>query len=347
MNSTVTRIENVQYLRGIAALAVALAHIASLQHSLAPNTSPVLPEFNGFWGVDIFFVISGFIIVYITRDIEASGRAATLFMLKRAVRIVPAYWAFTVLIYFSDTQHWFSDQPNLTNVAMLIKSLLFVKPGFPLLFVGWTLTLEMFFYVLYALMLWRFNAVVRVWLVALFLASLTVLPILIGQENRYIKFYTQTILLEFVVGMLIAYFCFMKQKQLPQVVACTSFIIGWLLLACVTFYQKDEVLIFHRAFWWGIPALLIVLGAVNMQLFCKSKVLSFSGAVSYSLYLCHMPCAYLATLLAKKYFTDSVYFLLAYLIFAMVLTAIFTIISWRLLECVPQQILRRSLRGAA
>lgn len=214
------RIEAIQYLRGIAALVVVFAHVASMQHSLAPSLPVFLPEFNGFWGVDIFFVISGFIIVYITHELVSGGRTAALFLLKRAVRIVPAYWFFTLFVYLADTRHWFSDQANLTNMAMLLKSLFFVKPGFPLLFVGWTLTLEMFFYAIFSLVLWRWNAVVRVWLIVGVFVFLAAVPLWFNVENRYIKFYTQAVLLEFAAGMLIAYFsttnAWSCQKKLQQ-----------------------------------------------------------------------------------------------------------------------------------
>jgi peptidoglycan/LPS O-acetylase OafA/YrhL len=339
------RIDVIQYLRGIAALAVVFAHIASMQHSVAPELPVVLPTFNGFWGVDIFFVISGFIIVYITRNAAAGGKEAVIFMLKRMVRIVPAYWFFTVLIYFSDTQHWFSDQQNSTNLAMLLKSLFFIKPGFPILFVGWTLTLEMFFYLIFMIALWRWDAAVRMWSVVAVFVFLALVPVWFDAENRYVKFYTQAILLEFVAGMLIAYF-FVDKERLSQSVAVAIFLVGCGLLLGCTYYLDDEALIPQRAFWWGIPALLVVLGAVNIKNIGNNQLLNAAGAISYSLYLCHMPCAYASVVLAKHFFAGSPNFLGGYVAIALTLTLLVSIASWRLLEYWPQLTLRRAIGGA-
>lgn len=340
------RIDAIQYLRGIAALAVVIAHIASMQHSVAPELPAVLPEFNGFWGVDIFFIISGFIIVYITRSAAAGGKEAVIFMLKRMVRIVPAYWFFTVLVYFADTQHWFSDQQNSTNLAMLLKSLLFIKPGFPLLFVGWTLTLEMFFYVIFMVALWRWDAAVRVWPIVVVFVFLALVPVWFDVENRYVKFYTQAILLEFVAGMLIAYF-FVDKERLSQSAAVAIFLVGCGLLLGVTYYLDDEVLIPQRAFWWGVPALLIVLGAVNIKNIGNNQLLHAAGTISYSLYLCHMPCAYAGVVLAKYFFAGSPNFLGWYVVITLILTLLVSIASWRLLEYWPQLALRRAIGEAA
>ncbi len=340
---SVGRIESIQYLRGIAALVVVLAHVASMQHSLAPDLPVFLPEFNGFWGVDIFFVISGFVIVYITHKMAAGGRVAALFMLKRAVRIVPAYWCFTLFIYFADTRHWFSDQANLTNMAMLLKSLFFVKPGFPLLFVGWTLTLEMFFYAIFSLVLWRWNAGARVWLVVGFFVLLAAMPLWIGVENRYAKFYTQAVLLEFAAGMLIAYFGVTKRMVLSKKFAVVVFISGFGLLMAVSFFQEDSILISQRAFWWGMPAAMIVLGAVHFGAVCSSKVLDGAGAISYSLYLCHMPCAYVGVVLVKYFFAGSPDLLMWYVAITLLLTLVVAVVSWWLLERWPQIVLRRAL----
>lgn len=337
------RIDAIQYLRGIAALAVVFAHIASMQHSVAPESPALLPEFNGFWGVDLFFVISGFIIVYITHNVMAGGKEAALFMLKRIVRIVPAYWFFTIAVYFADTQHWFSEQPNSTNLAMLIKSLLFIKPGFPLLFVGWTLTLEMFFYLCFTLALWRWNAAVRVWPIIVSFVLLALTPLFVGVENRYLKFYTQAILLEFVTGMLIAYF-FVEKNQISHRLALGVFLLGCGVLLGITYFLEDKTLIAQRALWWGAPAALIVLGAVNMQKIDSNKLLQGAGAISYSLYLSHMPCAYAGVIVAKYFFEGSANFLAWYLLITLLLTLLVSVASWWLFERWPQVALRRAMR---
>jgi exopolysaccharide production protein ExoZ len=335
------RIHSIQYLRGIAALAVALAHIASLQRGLAPNTPLVIPEFVGFWGVDIFFVISGFIIVHITRDASPSSQQAVLFMVKRLVRIVPCYWFFTALMYFADTQHWFSEQPTKTNIAMLLKSMFFIKPGFPLLFVGWTLTLEMFFYSVYAVALFFLSHKGRIFSVGLFLLLLTALPFIFDSKQRYFVFYTQAILLEFVAGMLLAACYKTSREMLSHSVGLALLVAGSLLLVAGLIFVNTEVLIRQRALWWGVPAVLIVAGAIHISLKKYCVTLFRMGTISYSLYLCHIPCAYLSFVITKKYF----YFLdtpsLAYLFMAVGLTVLVSVLSWQLFENFPQKVLHK------
>ena len=119
-------------------------------------------------GVDIFFVVSGFIMVVTTmkRDM-APGE----FLLHRIARIVPVYWVVTILL-FAIVMYGFKPvgimrmQPD-----WLAKSLLFIpfdRDGRvePIISVGWTLNYEMFFYLLFALGLFVRLALMRTMLSA-------------------------------------------------------------------------------------------------------------------------------------------------------------------------------------
>ncbi len=131
------RYDSIQLMRGIAAMAVVFVHI---------------PTFGrGHFGVDLFFCISGFIMMHITEKDDDS------FLLKRAIRIVPLYWAATLAL--CAVMH---VAPHLVRTAQLradlvIKSLLFIPFTLPgrngslhaLLGTGWTLVYEAFFYLLH------------------------------------------------------------------------------------------------------------------------------------------------------------------------------------------------------
>jgi peptidoglycan/LPS O-acetylase OafA/YrhL len=139
-------ISNLQVVRGLAALAVAFYHTAF--------------TFNGsvhtdFQAVAVFFVISGFIMTYITRG------EAKQFFAQRIIRVVPLYWLFTLLPVAAT---WFKGSGRIWGEASpetLLQSLLFIPyqdaagDMHPLLAVGWTLNLEMFFYVVFAVALVR------------------------------------------------------------------------------------------------------------------------------------------------------------------------------------------------
>src|SRR5262245_33335315 len=95
------RIWSVQVLRAAAALAVTVAHV---QDTLARLSMPTLPDgfVIGAAGVDLFFVISGFVIVYSSERMFGQRSAPIYFFLRRVIRIVPLYFTITtmLLVYF-------------------------------------------------------------------------------------------------------------------------------------------------------------------------------------------------------------------------------------------------------
>jgi len=152
---------SIQALRGFAVMLVVLFHI---QHYVAgrlqlPN---LLPRFDiGVAGVDVFFVISGFIMVYASERLFAQPGGVRVFCLRRIVRIVPMYWAATtvLLVYVLARYADFGAVLGGAGRDYVIASYLFypyVRPdgwGAPFLGVGWTLNYEMFFYAIFGLSL--------------------------------------------------------------------------------------------------------------------------------------------------------------------------------------------------
>ncbi|MGB6231301.1 MAG: acyltransferase [Litorimonas sp.] len=155
--ATPTRLDHVQALRGLAALLVLLSHLQAVEPRAVAE--PILPASLewGVMGVDLFFVISGFIMVFVTRDWGREGSAASRiaeFLFARITRIYPLYWVVTAALFavwlvrpemvFSSSP----NQPTLLNTLFLIPS-----QSYPLLEVGWTLVYEMTFYLVFALLL--------------------------------------------------------------------------------------------------------------------------------------------------------------------------------------------------
>ena len=164
-------IEGLQYLRGIAALMVVFYHSRSYFGDV-PDWTRI-----GSRGVDIFFVISGFIMAYATRhlaDDVTAIKASLIFLSKRFIRVVPLYWV--ALLWASSVYwiNWVSTSGSLEELYLNIspelisiaKDFLFIphlsidedEQGeiFPVLIQGWTLNYEMFFYFIFAIaMLFR------------------------------------------------------------------------------------------------------------------------------------------------------------------------------------------------
>ena len=149
------KIQNIQALRGIAVLAVVFFHLMTIEQKYG-GTQTILPDFFNFgmFGVDLFFVISGFIMIAVTRGKFQNLKQATRFLYHRASRIYPTYWFYSLLVLGV-----FLFKPTLVNssqgneVNILASFLLLPSEKLPLVMVGWTLIHEMYFYLVYFIFL--------------------------------------------------------------------------------------------------------------------------------------------------------------------------------------------------
>lgn len=273
----------IQYLRAIAALLIVYQHA----REFIPEHFTNLKYFNGECGIDIFFVISGFIMT-----LTATGAAPRDFLLRRLTRIAPLYWLFSVLA----VALFFVARPLAGNIDVtvqtLVMSLLFIPheslthPGkiWPILPQGWTLMYEMFFYVTFALLLFLpvHKRIVVIGLAYLGLAGLGVLLPLTNIPVVYVL--TNPILLEFVGGMVVGHLS-LRKRQLPFLIGTVLLVTGtgWLVVEC---FSETP-----RLFVRGVTAFMIVLGAVSMEKrreVLKIGFLRLLGDSSYSIYLSHL-----------------------------------------------------------
>jgi exopolysaccharide production protein ExoZ len=188
-------LHGIQYLRALAALAVVFFHAGERSgHALAIGAA----------GVDVFFVISGFIMwVIVARRPVSPGR----FLVERLRRVAPVYWLATGVMAAGALVGLF---PNLVLTAQhLLASLFFVpfrSPSsgevWPVLVQGWTLNYELFFYVVFAACLFLPTRL-RLAAVAAVFAGLVALGLVVESGNALFVTYTKPIILEFVAGMLI------------------------------------------------------------------------------------------------------------------------------------------------
>lgn len=297
------KLDFLQVFRAIAASIVALAHIAKeVTRHAAWSNSAILPWFNSMiFGVDIFFVISGFIMVYTTRNAVGGLLDSRAFFLRRLVRIVPVYWLYTtlfVLILFvspSNISH------NTTSLGHVIASYLFIPvplPGTdhvePVFALGWTLNFEMFFYVVFSLLLFLPRQKLMPRLCGLFLV-LVFVGIWIPQQLPALWYWTRSSILEFLFGAIIASL-FLQRKEIP-VWACFALVLvgGALWQVNFALFPNDAGVLTWRGILWGIPAALLVGGVAlcpPARNFCASarwlRPVVVVGDSSYSLYLVHM-----------------------------------------------------------
>ncbi len=279
-------IHSIQYLRGLAALAVVCFHVSEAFNG---------PFSVGAAGVDVFFVISGFIMWVTT-----SGRPADplRFIGRRITRIVPLYWIVTMLtsVAILLRPRFFYD--HVLNVLNFFGSLVFVpvlEKGMPhpVVLQGWTLTYEMMFYLLFALTLVlderrRFAGLVGL------LVAMSALHFLLPMG--YARVLTRPLVLEFAAGVAIGWL-WMEDFRLPLKVALALLCAGFLMLAATEFVGSEVT----RVLRWGVPATLIVAGAVfaeRARPFKPVRLFTFLGEASYSIYLWHVLVVVAMTALA-------------------------------------------------
>lgn len=220
-------------------------------------------------GVDIFFVISGFVMLHTQME---RRRSISDFLLLRIIRIVPIYWIITsvVIILFLVLPQLFR-QMAITPV-WAISSFLFVSQLItseqPVVLVGWTLEWEMLFYVIFAAVL-----IVNSWKV--FVACVTALLVSIACLTK------QFIIIEFIFGIMVAY-CY-KYNRYSHKTGIVLLILGssLLLLSLSSVFQLADL---NRVVIWGVPSFFIVLGAVYSRQM-RHSLLSYLGDASYSIYL--------------------------------------------------------------
>jgi peptidoglycan/LPS O-acetylase OafA/YrhL len=278
---------SIQALRAITAIAVALAHACHyLEKELGiPNSLPG-SEF-GSAGVDLFFVISGFVMVYASERFFRREASPAEFFLRRLARIVPLYWVTTSIILAYLLLHYGSLQAVHFSPAVVIASYLFIPypqtDGYmaPVHGVGWSLNFEMFFYVCFCLALPLGRrpgvAVVTAFLVGLVAIDRTLPPPL--------DYLAEPIVLEFAMGMLIA-LAVREGYRLP-VIVCAALASTGVAGFVLSYWHTD---IDHMVVW-GIPSALVVAGVTLAKAPLTSGPLargvSFLGDASYSLYLVH------------------------------------------------------------
>ncbi|NBB63344.1 acyltransferase family protein [Pseudomonas sp. ODNR1LW] len=291
----------VQVLRGVAAVAVVAHHAirATTVKAEGEITPPALLNYPYLYdalafGVDLFFVISGFIMVYVSTPYISGKQPISGFILKRVARIYPLYIIVLALLlmiifiqsFLSNTNNFDLSYWRIISSALLIPS--YNSDGFvqPILGVGWTLSYEIYFYIIFAVSITVFRGrflpalSIGIALICL-LASFSGLA-----NNAAIDFLANPIALEFVMGCWVGHA--VKRgltTTIPIITSATSVII---IFAAPALLNNEEL----RVIYWGVPCAAITLSFVSINLnnfkLKPYRWLLLIGNASYSIYLIHI-----------------------------------------------------------
>ncbi|GJL96027.1 MAG: acyltransferase [Hyphococcus sp.] len=287
------RLQNIQALRGLAALAVVLSHLVFVEAKY--STAPILSELFlfGMSGVDLFFVISGFIMVYITQTRQSAQPNNILdFLFARAARIYPLYWVVTLallLVYLVRPDMVFASSSGEPNI--LKSFLLWPDERLPLLEVGWTLIHEMSFYLAFALLLfiptkWRF-AGAFFWGVAVYIG----LRAGWHEQTNITRILFHPLTFEFLAGAFVAWIMIARPLKFGWVFSTIG---AGGLIAAIYIWRNDMMALFdlpwHRVFTLLAPMSFILAAALAFEHRQKiaPRPLVRLGDWSYSLYLTHV-----------------------------------------------------------
>lgn len=286
---------SLQYLRALAALGVVIFHFTH-QGLLEPGTAALFER--GQFGVDLFFVLSGFIMWTTTIDRAASPAG---FFGRRVARVAPLYWALTLMAALVATEPALAFGFS-SDAGTLLTSLLFIPAWSPkspemvapLLTVGWTLNLEMAFYALFAGgLLLRPSARLPALCGALAAASLA--GLFVTSQNPAIEAYTNSAMIEFAYGAALAHF---HREGALRGGGGAALIAAGVALALVAPFDLD-----WRGFTFGPAAAAILAGFVLLEeklAHRPNRLAKLVGDASYSLYLTHgMALAGMAVLVRR------------------------------------------------
>jgi peptidoglycan/LPS O-acetylase OafA/YrhL len=292
-------VRNIQGLRAFAALLVVMVHMSlptvGIDGAFAKDP-PLLGFFThcGLFGVDLFFVISGFIML--TTSWEAFGRPGSglRFFIRRAIRIYPPYWfaLAPIIPVFFFAKNTFMKGHVGVQTGFVQSLLLLPQPGHNLLAVSWSLVWEMIFYTVFAFMLMLNRRYFPLALGAWFLAEVGLHLTLHGSPSFALAFASEPLPIEFIFGVVIGLIYVNKLFRAPSLVGSLGIASILAVWAGVAAGRVDlESFLFARVLLFGVPAFLIVYGAVGLEAVHRISApdwLVTIGDSSYAIYLWHL-----------------------------------------------------------
>ncbi|MEA3492122.1 MAG: acyltransferase [Campylobacterota bacterium] len=324
-------LHNIQMLRAVAAIMVVMHHALPTYQAMGETLSTIdIVSKWGFAGVDIFFVISGFIMAYTTFNKERSLLNAKTFFKHRLFRIYLGYWPF----FFVMLAALFMVNPQKLSSLDIVGSFFLTNVDmFQLVLpISWSLSYELYFYLLFLLTF--FFSIKQLYLfipiLTLFIVSIVVIVFLNHGSPQ--SFFWSPFILEFFAGVLLYMYrdSLMKYWIVPLGLLMIIFAYGY----GISHDTKNGL---YRVLTFGTGALFVVLVALILEekhLYVAGRKMTLLGDASYTLYLSHLIIIQLFYHSGMRAFFTSDCFLLPLIGWAVLLSisTLFSIIYYQKIE---------------
>jgi len=298
------KLYSIQALRAVAASSVVIFHVMKmLSHNAGYtlNAPDVLAS-----GVDLFFLISGFILVNTSYDAFKKPNASIDFLARRIIRVAPLYWLCTTAIILP-----LVFAPQLFSSIVFKKDIVISSYFFVLaknsvgdigtvLQTGWTLCYEFYFYIVLSVLLLLPRKFFLAMLALIFLSGIS-LGYVTPELPVWTNVFTNPLTLEFLIGAVIA-FVFKMEIEVPNIISAVFFLVSlFFLFGLPTFFDLGS---WTRLVMWGLPYSFILFACISVE---KKGViipqfLVSLGDSSYTLYLFH---PFILPILGKVWFTQK------------------------------------------
>ena len=327
-----------QALRAVAALGVVAYHGTQLwgNRLTVERVHGAGDWAAGATGVDIFFVISGFVMMLTSQKLIRAARGAAEFLRRRIIRIVPLYWLVTtikLLGVLAAPRMALEARPSWLHI---LGSYFFIPYHYPggevnvLLVAGWTLVFEMFFYLVFAAGLAARANMLHFLTVALLLCGLAGF---VPHPHWDVALYVvNPIVLEFLAGIYLARAILSRRKLMGRK---TAIFMGIAWLLCIAIFPawglgRDRILIA------GVPAALLVTAVLSVEPDCRRLIPNWFlklGDASYSIYLVHgLVLPAVGVLLVKLGFFGNASGKTIAVVSSLVVSSVVGLVMYRLVE---------------
>jgi len=308
---------------------------------------------QGLVGVDLFFVISGFIMAYIQPLPLDSPRRYARFLVHRFSRIYPPLWLvmLPLLAVYRVHPEWINNS-NHHQVEFLRSFLCMPQDHLPLLQVAWTLIYEVHFYLVVSIALMFRPRGRLIFGVVWFLAVLGVYCACYAGDfggNRWLQVLFSPFSLTFLLGYFIGLWHSSRPSSSIGIALPCVLLAGCGLALASRFMPVDgyypNVNSLYRFFYYGIPCALLVLAAVLLESATRQRFASLRhlGDESYALYLLHLPVLAVLYKVAGAIHSTSPFFPAALIVIAVILSIACATLFHRYLELKITRFARRSL----